>query len=306
MEQHVPVLRDKVMEQLVVRADGRYLDCTFGRGGHSRALLARLSAAGRVLALDRDPAAVAAGQRLAAEDERLTVQHGRFGQLESHIAALGLDGFDGVLMDLGVSSPQLDDPARGFSFLRDGSLDMRMDPERGVSAAEWLATADQVEIARVLRRLGEEPAAAQIARAIVERRELRAIETTGELAGLIDASVRKKKPGRHAATKSFQAIRMHINSELDELKSGLAQSAELLTSGGRLCVISFHSLEDRLVKRFLRDRSRVDPALADLPEIPEHLRPDFRLPAPAIRPDASEIEANPRARSAILRTGERL
>lgn len=306
MGQHVPVLRDRVLEQLGIRADGAYLDCTFGRGGHSRAILAQLGPRGRLWALDRDPAAVAAGQQLAAEDARLVMGHGRFSELEVWRERWGIDGFHGILLDLGVSSPQLDDAGRGFSFTNDGPLDMRMDPTRGISAADWLNSVAEKDLGRVLRRLGEEQAAGRIARAIGRYRQETRISTTGELAAVIESVVPRRPGSKHPATRSFQAIRMHVNEELQELDAGLPQALDSLATGGRLCVISFHSLEDRRVKRFLRDHSRIDPALARLPVVPESARPTLRLPSRAIRPSAAEIAANPRARSATLRVGERL
>jgi 16S rRNA (cytosine1402-N4)-methyltransferase len=237
----------------------------------------------------------------------LRIEHGSFSQLQT-ILQRCVPGrcVDGILVDLGVSSPQLDDPARGFSFMHDGPLDMRMDPGTGESAADWLNRAEEKEIAQVLLRLGEEKSARRIARAISERRREKPIDTTGELAELVAAVVPRQRGGKHPATRSFQAIRMHVNNELSELDALLGQSIDALRSGGRLCAISFHSLEDRRVKRFLRDNSRVDPALARLPLVPESARPRLRLPCRAIRPGAAELAANPRARSATLRVGERL
>ncbi len=306
MGKHVPVLRDQVLEQLAIRADGAYLDGTFGRGGHSRAILAQLGPAGRLYALDRDPDAVATAQQLAAEDARLVIGHGRFGELDEWRERWGVVAFDGILLDLGVSSPQLDDAGRGFSFAKDGPLDMRMDPTRGISAADWLNSAAEQEIARVLRQLGEEQAAGRIARAIGRQRQEKAISTTGELAAVIEGVVPRRPGAKHPATRSFQAIRMHINDELGELERALQKAHDSLAPQGRLCVISFHSLEDRRVKRFFRDHSRVDPALARLPVVPEAAQPTLRLPARAIRPTADECAANPRARSATLRVAERL
>ena len=304
MNQHVPVLRDQVLEQLAIRADGLYVDCSFGRGGHSAAILARLGAQGRLLALDRDPTAVQAARQLAEGDARLYPAHARFSQL-AEVLQREFPGrpADGILADLGVSSPQLDDPQRGVSFSQPGPLDMRMDPGSGESAADWINRATEREIAGVLKRLGEEPQGRRIAAAICRQRPL---NTTAELAELIVATKSDKPSRRHPATRSFQAIRMHINGELDELDALLEQSLKMLSSGGRLCVISFHSLEDRRVKRFLRNHSRVDPALSRLPVVPESARPLMRLPTRAIRPDQHETKANPRARSASLRVGERL
>ncbi|MGI9330312.1 MAG: 16S rRNA (cytosine(1402)-N(4))-methyltransferase RsmH [Gammaproteobacteria bacterium] len=306
MEQHVPVLRDQVLEQLVRRPDGIYLDCTFGRGGHSRAILSRLAKGGRLYALDRDPQAVAVGIELAAEDERFVIGHAPFSDFGAYLDAQGVDCLDGLLLDLGVSSPQLDDADRGFSFVREGPLDMRMDPGTGLSAAQWLNAAEEREIAQVLRRLGEEKAAGRIARAIGQRRKETAINTTGELAALIEAEVPRRPGAKHPATRSFQAIRMHINRELDELDAALAQTSDRLCRGGRLCVISFHSLEDRCVKRFMRDHARVDPALSRLPIVPASAQPLFKLPTRALRPTALEIADNARSRSASLRVAERL
>ena len=306
MGKHVPVLRDQVLEQLALRADGIYLDGTFGRGGHSGAILGRLGPEGRLFALDRDPAAVEEGRHLAATDARLVIEHGCFSELDAWCGRWGIDEFHGILLDLGVSSPQLDDAGRGFSFMHDGPLDMRMDPSRGASAADWVNAAAEKDLARVLRRLGEEQAAGRIARAICERRKERAISTTGELAALIEAVVPRRPGGKHPATRSFQAIRMHVNDELQELESGLDRAHAHLARGGRLCVISFHSLEDRCVKRFMRDRARVAPELARMPVVPASARPTLRLAARAIRASTEEVAANARARSATLRVAERL
>lgn len=307
MEAHVPVLRDETLEALAIQPDGLYVDCTFGRGGHSRAILARLGSGGRLFAIDRDPAAVAAGRELAEVDSRFVIGQACFSEVGQFLAAHGVHtGAAGVLLDIGVSSPQLDDPQRGFSFLNNGPLDMRMDPAAEPSAASWLNTAEEREIAQVLRRLGEETAATRIARAIATRRKEKFIDTTGELAAIIAGVVPRKPGGKHPATRSFQAIRMYVNRELEQLERGLDLAVDLLASGGRLCVITFHSLEDRLAKRFLRDHSRVDPALAQLPVVPAAARPKLRLPGGAVRASAAEISANPRARSATLRVGERL
>lgn len=291
---------------LAIRADGLYVDATFGRGGHSRAILASLGPEGRLLALDRDPAAVAAGADLAARDSRFAIVHAPFSQLLDVLRARGLEGrLHGLLLDLGVSSPQLDDPARGFGFRSDGPLDMRMDPGTGRSAADWINQAGEAEIADVLWRYGEERASRRIARAICAARADSAIVGTGQLAGVI-AGVVRGEPGRHPATRSFQAIRIFINGELDEITAVLGQAPSALAVGGRLCVISFHSLEDRLVKRFLRDNSRIDPALRSVPRVPESAQPRLRLLGQAVRPAAGEVAANPRSRSATLRAAERI
>ncbi len=306
-EQHIPVLRDVVIEQLGLRADGIYIDGTFGRGGHSLAILERLGPAARLLVIDRDPQALERAQELANGDARVTVIRGSFGDIEQIAATQGVLGkVDGIVLDLGVSSPQLDDAARGFSFMRDGPLDMRMDPQSGMSAADWINSADENEMARVIARLGEERSARRIARAIATKRKIETISRTRQLADLIESVIPRRGKSKHPATKTFQAVRIHINNELGELQSFLDNVLDVLAVGGRLCVISFHSLEDRLVKRFLRDNSRVDPALSRLPVVPESARPRMRMVCAAVRADAVEIERNPRSRSAVLRAGERL
>jgi len=303
---HVPVLLDEVLHGLAVQPDGAYVDATFGRGGHSRVILGALGPRGRLVALDRDPDAVRVGRELAQADSRFAIEQQGFGQLRRVVEAQGLaSGVDGILFDLGVSSPQVDTPARGFSFQHEGPLDMRMDPASGPSAADWLNAAEEREIASVLRRLGEEPAAGRIARAICERRLQQPLRTTSDLAALV-LSVMPRRGPRHPATRVFQAIRIYINRELEELEAGLAQALDLLRMGGRLCVISFHSLEDRIAKRFLRDHSRVSPALASLPVVPASARPRLQLVGGAIHAGDAELAANPRARSAVLRVAEKL
>lgn len=308
--EHQPVLLDAVMEGLAVRADGIYIDATFGRGGHTRGLLAQLGPDGRVLALDQDPEAVAAARAL--DDARVTAVQGSFADLEAIATANRVHGkVQGLLMDLGVSSPQLDDPARGFSFRHEGPLDMRMDPAVGPSAAEWLAGAEESEIRRVLREYGEEPRAGKLARAIVARRRSHPIETTRDLAELVAAELPapKRRPGKptlHPATRVFQAIRIHVNRELEVLSAALPAALEVLAVGGRLVVISFHSLEDRQVKRFIRDQSRGDPYPPDLPVRDSALRRRLRAVGKAVRAGPAEQEANPRARSAVLRIAEKV
>lgn len=307
MTEHTPVLLDEVLAGLGVQADGRYCDATFGRGGHTAAILGALGPSGRVIAIDRDPEAVQAGRRRFAGETRLTLVKGSFGQLEERVRAAGFDGeLDGVLLDLGVSSPQLDEARRGFSFMQDGPLDMRMDYESGQSAAQWLARAGEREIADVIHGSGEERYARRIARAIVAARSAAPIERTGQLAQLVADAVPTREPGKHPATRTFQAIRMHVNGELGALEAALPQAVRLLAAGGRLCVISFHSLEDRLVKRFMRREQAGDPVYAGLPAIPAHARPRLRRVGPAIRAGVAEVERNPRARSATLRVAERL
>jgi 16S rRNA (cytosine1402-N4)-methyltransferase len=295
------------MEALAVRAAGSYLDATLGRGGHSAAILARLGEAGKLLAVDRDPEAIRAGIRRFTGDSRVSIVRGNFAELKRLATQAGFEaGFDGILFDLGVSSPQLDEAARGFSFLRDGPLDMRMDPESGISAADWLAAAPEREIARVLRDYGEERHARRIARALVRTRTDAPIKTTAQLAAVVATAVPGREPGKHPATRSFQAIRIFINDELAALDAGLRQSLSLLKPAGRLCVISFHSLEDRRVKRFIRHHAEVAEPWRGLPEIPFHARPLLRAAGRAVRPSEAEVAANPRARSAVLRVAERL
>ena len=307
MALHTPVLLDEVLAGLALQAAGRYCDATFGRGGHTAAILAQLGPAGGVVAIDRDPEAVAAGRERFAGESRLTLIRGSFGQLKGLLRAAGWsDGLHGVLLDLGVSSPQLDEARRGFSFMQDGPLDMRMDYESGTSAAQWLARAGEREIADVLFRLGEERFARRIARAVVAERAQAPITTTRQLAELVAAAVPTREPGKHPATRTFQAIRIHVNRELEEVESALPQAVELLAPGGRLCVISFHSLEDRLVKRFMRREAQGDPVYAGLPNVPAHARPRLRLVGGAVMPDDAEVERNSRARSAVLRVAERL
>ncbi|MGW8184147.1 MAG: 16S rRNA (cytosine(1402)-N(4))-methyltransferase RsmH [Burkholderiales bacterium] len=301
---HTAVLLEEAIDGLNVRGDGIYVDCTFGRGGHSRLILARLGASGRLIALDRDPQAVSAGGEI--EDGRFRILHGRFSRLSELAAQAGIARADGILLDLGVSSPQLEDADRGFSFRFDAPLDMRMDPGSGPTAADWLAHATEQEIREVIRTYGEERFAKQIAAAIVAARARRPIGTTRELAALVAKAVPTREPHQDPATRTFQAIRIHVNQELEELSLALPQSVELLAPGGRLVVISFHSLEDRMVKRFLREASRTDRLPARLPVRARDLPPPrLRLVGRAVRPCQAEIVANPRARSAIMRVAER-
>lgn len=301
---HAPVLLRQAVDGLNVRAGEVYVDCTFGRGGHSRLILERLGTAGRVIALDRDPAAIAAAATI--DDARLCAVHSAFGSLSSVLRELGIAQVAGVLFDLGVSSPQLDEPARGFSFTSDGPLDMRMDTSRGMTAAQWLAQATENEIGEVIRNYGEERFAKRIAAAIVAARTRRPLDTTRQLAALVAEAVPTREPGQNPATRTFQAVRIHINQELEELSLALGQCPELLCAGGRLAVVSFHSLEDRIVKRFMRDHSRADPLPRGLPVRARDLpRPRLRLIGKPQRPTAAEVAANPRARSAVLRIAER-
>jgi 16S rRNA (cytosine1402-N4)-methyltransferase len=306
VDEHAPVLVDELLAALDVKAEGWYCDATFGRGGHSAALLERLGDAGRVIAFDRDGEAVAAGRRRFQADARLVIGQAAFANLEAALDELGVSRrLDGVIFDLGVSSPQLDDAARGFSFMRDGPLDMRMDQRQGLSAAAWLAHAPLGEIEEVLATLGEERFAKRVARAIVARRSVRAFERTADLAAVIADNVKSHEPGKHPATRSFQAIRMHVNDELGQLAAGLEAARRRLAPRGRLCVISFHSLEDRMVKRFMRRHASVDPMYRGLPRIPDAAQPTLRIIGKAVRPGPAEIERNVRARSATLRVAER-
>ena len=304
-ERHRPVLLQESVDALAVRPDGLYVDATFGQGGHSRAILARLGAAGRLVALDRDRAAIEAGR--AIDDPRLTLVRAKFSRLTEALRREGVSAVDGVLMDLGVSSPQLDDGERGFSFRADAPLDMRMDPESGETAAAWLARAAEGEIARVLRDYGEERFAHAVAKAIVAARTRHAVATTRQLAAIVEQAVRTREPGQHPATRTFQALRILTNQELEELSLGLPQALALLKPGGRLAVISFHSLEDRCVKRFMREAARPSGVPAKLPlrasELPQ---PRARLVGKPVRPKADEVVINPRARSATLRVLEKL
>ncbi|WP_303783556.1 16S rRNA (cytosine(1402)-N(4))-methyltransferase RsmH [Azovibrio restrictus] len=303
---HVTVLLKEAVEALSVRAGGVYLDATFGRGGHSRAILAGLGEAGRLLALDRDPMAIAAGRVL--EDSRFTLLHRPFSELSEGAVEAGMTGFDGILFDLGVSSPQLDDGGRGFSFRHDAPLDMRMDTTRGETAAEWLARAETREITEVIRNYGEERFAFQIAKKVVAARAERPVTTTGEFAALVREAVRTREPGQDPATRSFQALRIHVNQELEQLALALPRALDLLNPGGRLVVISFHSLEDRIVKRFMRDAAAPADALPrNLPLRADQLpKPRLRLLGRAIKPSDAEVAANPRARSAVMRVAEKI
>ena len=301
---HQTVLLREAVEALTIKPAGVYVDGTFGRGGHSRAILDQLGPNGRLIAFDRDPQAIAAAQ--AMNDSRLTIVHRAFGDLAPVLHDLGVSVVDGVLLDVGVSSPQIDDGERGFSFRFDAPLDMRMDTTRGETAAEFLASAEIRDITEVIRNYGEERFAFQIAKKIVATRSERPLTTTGQLTALVRETVRTREPGQDAATRTFQALRIHVNQELEQLNLALPQAVKLLSPGGRLVVISFHSLEDRLVKRFLRDQASGDRLPKNLPlrsvDLPA---PRLRLVGKAVRAGAEEIAANPRARSAVMRVAER-
>ncbi len=303
---HTPVLLAQVLESLNVRPDGVYLDATFGRGGHAGAILGRLGAAGRLVCMDRDPAAFVGAKDFVA-DARVSLQQAQFSRLAECADRVrpGLC-FDGILFDLGVSSPQLDQPSRGFSFLAEGPLDMRMNPQQGPTAADLVNHSSESELSRMFTQYGEERHARRIARAIVAQRRLEPFGTTLELANLIARVVPGRERHKHPATRVFQALRIAVNRELDELRQGLERAFERLRPGGRLAVISFHSLEDRMVKRFMRDHSQVDPMYAGLPQIPPQAMPGLRLVGRSVEPTEEEIARNPRARSARLRVAERL
>ena len=306
---HITVLLDEAVEQLALRADGCYVDGTFGRGGHSRLILEGLGAQGRLLGFDKDPLAIATGNALAAEDGRFVIVQRSFADMGDELAARQLTGrVQGVLLDLGVSSPQLDDPTRGFSFLNDGPLDMRMNPDAGVSAAQFIATADAEEIARVFKEYGEERFAKRMARAVVERRALKPFERTADLAAVLTEANPAWEKGKNPATRAFQGLRIHVNNELGDLERGLDAALESLAVGGRLVVISFHSLEDRIVKQFMRRHAKgeADNLPRDLPIIPKAFEPRLKLLGKPIFASDAEVKANPRSRSAVMRVAEKL
>jgi 16S rRNA (cytosine1402-N4)-methyltransferase len=303
---HRSVLLDSAVELLVSDPAGRYVDGTFGRGGHSRLILAHLDSAGALLGIDKDPQAIESARNLSGEDRRFDVFHGSFAELDHAIDQQGWSSVHGILLDLGVSSPQLDDAERGFSFMRNGPLDMRMNPQQPPSAAQWLAEADEQDIANVIFRYGEERFSRRIARRIVERRKDKALQTTHELAELVAEAVPKKEKHKHPATRTFQAVRIFINRELEDLEAGLQAAVERLLPGGRLVVISFHSLEDRLVKRFMRDLARGPRLPKGVPVTAEQEASAFRLVSKALKADEQEVNDNVRARSAVMRVLERV
>jgi 16S rRNA (cytosine1402-N4)-methyltransferase len=307
VDAHIPVLLDEAIAALAPIADGFYVDATFGRGGHTAKLLAALGPAGSVLALDRDPAAIAQGRERFNNESRLEFVHAPFGELASVLQGRAADrAVRGVLFDLGVSSPQLEVAERGFSFMRDGPLDMRMDTTRGPTVADWLARASVEEIRKVIAEFGEERFARRVAEAIDASRRGTPITRTAQLAAIIESAVPTREPGKHPATRSFQALRMFINDEPGELQRGLEAAHAALAPGGRLVVISFHSLEDRVVKQFMRKHASADPMWAGLPQMPVHARPTLRLVGRKQRAGAAELAVNPRARSAVLRVAEKL
>jgi len=305
--EHLPVLLNETVAALAVKADGFYIDGTFGRGGHARQVLAQLSDKGRLLGLDKDPAAIATGQALEKEDSRFNIEQCSFADMAEVVNDKLWQGrVDGILLDIGVSSPQLDEAERGFSFQKDGPLDMRMNPDAGISAAEWLAKAKVEDITFVIKTLGEEKFGKRIANAIVETREHTPITSTTQLAKLVDKAMPFREKNKHPATRTFQAIRIYINNELEDLKSGLEQSLDVLAVGGRLAVITFHSLEDRIVKRYFRDEARGDDLPSNFPITADQLNPRIKLVGKAIKAGDKELATNPRARSAVLRVVEKL
>ncbi|KPB54627.1 Ribosomal RNA small subunit methyltransferase H [Pseudomonas coronafaciens pv. oryzae] len=306
---HITVLLEEAVEALAVRADGCYLDGTFGRGGHSRLILSHLGPDGRLLGFDKDPQAIATGQALAAEDGRFVIVQRSFAELGSEALERDLAGkVSGILLDLGVSSPQLDDPGRGFSFMNDGPLDMRMDPTRGVSAAEFIASAPAEEIARVFKEYGEERFAKRMANAVVQRREIQPFERTADLAEVLKVANPAWEKGKNPATRAFQGLRIHVNNELGDLEAGLEAAMEALEVGGRLVVISFHSLEDRIVKLFMRKlaKGEADNMPRNLPIQYKAFEPKIKIHGKAQFASDTETKANPRSRSAVMRVAEKL
>lgn len=304
---HKPVLLEQVLSGLNIKSDGIYIDATFGRGGHASAILRQLNENGRLLVMDRDPLAIATAQDMMADDPRVIIRRAAFSQMKSCVEEQGWQGrVDGILMDIGVSSPQLDDASRGFSFLNDGPLDMRMDTDSGISAQQWLKDVSESELARVLREYGEERFAKRIAAAIVKARGEQPITATRQLAKIIAEANPKWEKNKDPATRSFQAIRIFINDELGELRQCLSQVLPLLSSGGRLAIISFHSLEDRMVKRFFKEQARGDKYPAGLPVTQAQLNPLLRVIGKAIKATDDEVAANVRARSAVLRVAEKI
>ena len=306
---HITVLLDEAVEALAVRPDGCYLDGTFGRGGHSRLILQKLGPEGQLLGFDKDPQAIATGQALAAEDGRFVIVQRSFAELGAEVAERGLSGkVNGILLDLGVSSPQLDDPERGFSFMNDGPLDMRMDPSRGVSAAEFIATAPAEEIARVFKEYGEERFAKRMANAVVARREQQPFTRTADLAEVLKVANPAWEKGKNPATRAFQGLRIHVNNELGDLEAGLEAALDTLEIGGRLVVISFHSLEDRIVKLFMRKlaKGEADNLPRNLPVQHKPFEPKIKVHGKAQFASEAELKANPRSRSAVMRVAEKL
>ncbi len=306
MTGHETVLLREAVDALMQDADGRYVDCTYGRGGHSQEIINRIGKNGRLMVVDRDITAIDDARQRFKNDNRVVVVHGSFAYLADYVEQHDMEPLDGILLDLGVSSPQLDEPERGFSFSNDGPLDMRMDQSRGPTAADWIEVADEDEITDVLRRFGEEKFARRIARKIVEKREDGRIDTTAALVEIIESAVPVREKNKHPATRTFQAIRIHINEELRCLEDCLQDVIDLLVSGGRLVVISFHSLEDRIVKRFIRRMVKGDYYPERLPIRDSEIKRYVKSVGKAIKPSASEVEGNRRSRSSIMRVAEKL
>lgn len=303
-DRHVSVLREEAVDALNVTSSSIVVDATYGRGGHTRAILGKLGDTGRMLVIDRDPSAIARANEEWAGEQRIDIVQAPFSRLSAILDSYDLMGrVTGILFDLGVSSPQLDDPGRGFSFSHDGPLDMRMDPGSGISAADWLEQVEEAELIRVLKTLGEERFARRVAAGIKSHGRF---ESTAELAGVVAGAVPTREPGKHPATRTFQAIRIAVNRELEEIEGVLPQAVDALAEGGRLVVISFHSLEDRLVKRFIREQSKGDPFPPDLPVRQDMLNPRLKPVGKAIRATGREVEDNRRARSAIMRVAEKI
>lgn len=303
---HTTVLMEETVDACINNLDGIYVDGTFGRGGHSRCLLSKLSDKGRLIGFDKDPLAIASGHELMQEDARFQIVQSSFADMKEELANLGIEKVDGILLDLGMSSPQIDDAERGFSFMRDGPLDMRMNPDAGISASEWVMTTPEAEIARVLKEYGEERFAKRMARAIVTTRQEEPITRTLQLANLVKEANPAWEKHKHPATRAFQAIRIAINNELTDLENVLEDSVELLNRGGRLAVISFHSLEDRMVKRFIRRQEQGKPLPIGLPVTEDMLDRKMKKLGKAVMPGKDEVNTNARARSAVLRAAERL
>ena len=305
-EVHIPVLKREALDALNIQRGGTYVDATLGRAGHARSIAESIGDSGRLIAIDRDPRAIELGEQVFAQDSRVQILHGEFNQMNRLISDnTDIQFLDGVLMDLGVSSPQLDQAERGFSFMRDGALDMRMDPTRGESAAQWLEKVEERDLMMVLFDLGEEKFARRIARAIVEARTEAVIDSTLKLVAIIEQAIPKKEKNKHPATRTFQAIRLHVNQELFQVSSALPQAVELLSEGGRLAVISFHSLEDRIVKRFIRELSTPNLPPKNIPVSEDAYLTPLKAIGKAIKPSKQEVLDNPRSRSSVLRVAQR-
>lgn len=306
MTAHQTVLKDEAVEALIANPSGRFVDCTYGRGGHSESILARLTESGRLMVIDRDLDAIEDARQKYGDDDRVVIVHGSFADVATFVREYDMDPVDGVLLDLGVSSPQIDEAVRGFSFDRDGPLDMRMDQSQGETAADWVRRADERDISLVISRYGEERFARRIARAIVEARQEQGIETTHQLVDIVVGAIPRREKHKHPATRTFQAIRIHVNRELESLELCLSSVVDVLASGGCLVVISFHSLEDRIVKRFMRDMARGEKLPDRLPIRDHEIKRTFKLVGKPVKPGDAEVSANRRSRSSIMRIAEKL